>query len=458
MAISLRVLLLLCLASACGFPRPADVLSDGEIACTANQFVACDGTVLYTCNATGDGTTTQDCGASGCNADAKRCNQCTPNADSCGVGPNELDHCGPDGLPAGSDTCALACTAAPTPHCPYLEPRYLPDVCDAVATMSDFTVSNAANFDTGLDSGCNGGVIRQDGGPEICIVRYASIHITSTGTLIARGARALALVADNALRIEGVLDVSGHLAGFGPGGSTVTSGDAAGSNGGGGAGFATAGGAGGSPTTDGGGGLAGGKATDPSLVTVLVGGTRPTPGPNIGPIVGEGGGAATLIACRGAVLITGTIDAGGTGGGGGKSGLIAGSVFAGAGGGSGGNVVLQGVSIVVTGQVFANGGGGGAGATAQAQQGPAGTDGTRSATEAATGGAATGGGGAGGAGGRQGASPTVGLHPTSAGATPGGGGGSMGFFQTYTPMDVLPTLTPSAASPTFGTNKRIQTR
>jgi hypothetical protein len=52
------------LATACGFPQPADVPDPG--ACTANEFVACEGSTLQTCNAAGDGTTTHDCGAPSC--------------------------------------------------------------------------------------------------------------------------------------------------------------------------------------------------------------------------------------------------------------------------------------------------------------------------------------------------------------------------------------------------------
>ncbi len=325
-----------CLAAACGFPRPADVPDRG--ACIANEFIACEGSTLQTCNAAGDGTTTQDCGASGCNADAKRCNQCVPNSDSCGAAPNEIDHCGPDGLPAGQDACQLGCVAAPSPHCAYLEPRYLPDICDKVAALPNFTVDNIASFDTALDTNCNGGVLNQDGGPAICVVRYGSIAITSTGTLTVSGVRALALVADSDITVAGVLDVGGKGSAIGPGGGTVRSGaDESSSAGGGGAGFATVGGAGGSLTADGGGGLGGGQATDPSLVTVLIGGTTPNLGFPLSnpPRPGGGGGAATLIACRGVVSVSGTIDAGGGGGSGGGGGLTAGAKFSGTGGGSG---------------------------------------------------------------------------------------------------------------------------
>jgi hypothetical protein len=139
------------------------------------------------------------------------------------------------------------------------------------------------------------------------------------------------------------------------------------------------------------------------------------------------------------------------------------SKFSGTGGGSGGNVVLQGLSIVVTGQVFANGGGGGAGefvpAQGTKQAGFAGSNGTRSATESASGGTPPGTAGAGGTGGRQGAAPGIGFHPSDPNTgLPGGGGGSGGFFQTYAPSGVTPQLTPLVASPTFSPNKQIKTR
>lgn len=113
---------LLCLTTACDFPRPTDVPgvavdadSDATVdaaadtptdvsiafSCVANEFIACDANGARICNATGDGTITQDCGVVGCNTDARRCNQCIPDTDSCGSGASEVDHCGADGLPAG---------------------------------------------------------------------------------------------------------------------------------------------------------------------------------------------------------------------------------------------------------------------------------------------------------------------------------------------------------------------
>lgn len=476
----------ICFATACDFPRPTDVpgvavdaatdvtvdaAADAPldvsvaVSCTANEFIACDANGARICNATGDGTTTQDCGSSGCNPDARRCNQCLPNTDSCSMSVNKIDHCGSDGLLIGQDTCSIGCIATPVAHCAYIEPRYLPNACDALASMPTFTVTGSGNFDTNLDNNCTGGLVAQAGGPTICVVRYGSIQIAQFATLTVSGGRVLALVADTGVSVDGVLDISANGRTNGPGGGGVISGAKADfSTGGGGAGFMTAGGAGGSMDADGGGGVGGGSATDPSLLTVLVGGTRPAnsggPFSDGTAFSGGAGGAATLIACRGSVSIHGIVDAGGGGGQGGSDHLQGGQIefTAGAGGGSGGNVVLQGVAIVVTGQVFANGGGGGAGNSMNDGAGQNGADGTLSATNSAPGGPPVGSEGAGGAGGRQGAPPGIGRKPAGFPSTPGGGGGSVGFFQTYTPVGVAPTLTPIAASPLFGSNKMINKR
>jgi hypothetical protein len=144
---------------------------------------------------------------------------------------------------------------------------------------------------------------------------------------------------------------------------------------------------------------------------------------------------------------------------GGKPGNFAGSFWAGTGGGSGGNVVFQGLSVSVIGQVFANGGGGGAGwLQGSTQFGQAGADATRSTTVSAPGGVSFSGEGAGGAVGRLGASPGPGLHASNPNALPGGGGGSVGFFQSYAPVGASIELTPSSASPGFASHITISTR
>ncbi|HSS01235.1 MAG TPA: hypothetical protein VLM79_29455, partial [Kofleriaceae bacterium] len=396
---------LICSMVACDFPRPADVPSalidagpgapsdaapDTSVdaapdttttfTCTANEFIACDASGARICNAAGDGTLTQDCGLPGCNSDAKRCNQCIPDADTCnGV---VLDRCGPDGLPFSHETCLLECKTSPRAHCARVEPQYLPNVCDVSASLPDLVVDDSRMFDTTINDNCMGGVITQISGPEICVVHGGSIRIASGGSLTAFGSRALALVADRDLIVDGILDVSANGTGSGPGGASAESGDpVAAATGGGGAGFATVGAPGGSTSQDGGGGHGGLPATNPALVSVLIGGTRPTRRVGGAPAAGGAGGAATLIACRGPLSVSGTIDAGGGGGQGGRPGVTAGQMWSGAGGGSGGYVALQGLSITVTGLLYSNGGGGGAGWVLQrTQTGQSGEDGTRSTT------------------------------------------------------------------------------
>lgn len=379
------------------------------------------------------------------------CNRCDGNM---------LVTCDAGGNPT-PQACSLTCVDGPPAHCAYLEPRYLPDVCD-VGVPDELVVSSDAMFDTNLDAICNGGIIVQAGAAEICVVHHDTITIDAGAAFKVGGARALALVADHALTIAGTLDVSADRTTNGPGGGVIRSGTAPGNSevggaGGGGSGFQTPGGAGATSAIDGGGGNGGAQQLDPATLNVLVGGPRPDgmmssldPGP------AGGGGAATLISCNGTVSVTGLIDAGGGGGEGGFPVFI--GEIGGFGGGAGGYVVLQGIAVSVTGELYANGGGGGAGMTSARNEGIAGSDGTRSATAGASGGVAppneT---QHGGNGGFVGGLPAVGAHGAS-NTSPGGGGGSMGFFQSYTPAGVSPTLTPSAASPGFQPNANIKTR
>lgn len=212
---------------------------------------------------------------------------------------------------------------------------------------------------------------------------------------------------------------------------------------------------------DGGGSTGGALVADPSLGDVLLGGPRvpPSTSPLAFSFGGGGGGAATLIACRGVVSVTGTIAAGGGGGAGAVQPQLPVPQGGGHGGGAGGYVALQGLSINLTGKVFANGGGGSSGA-AFPNTGLPGHDGLRSAIAAASGGPGANGTGAGGMGGWIGGAPGFGFHPNPAvsGAQPGGGGGSVGFFQSFTPAGVSAALAPTAASPAFRPGKQVNTR
>jgi hypothetical protein len=421
--------------------------------CTPNEFVDCVGNVKRTCNGAGTGSVDEDCGAAGCNMTAKRCNVCMPSSLSCSS--NAVEHCTADGLNGPSDTCSLSCVSAPAPHCAYIQPNYaaLSNVCDSLATAPSFQISANQTLDTSQNNNCSS-VVTQTTGPEICVIRYGTYKIDAGKTLSVTGSRAFAVVTDGALTIDGTLDVSASGSTNGPGGGTVRSGAMADVDiGGGGAGFATAGG-----NANG-----GAAATNPADLVYLVGGPRPNDSQLVGS--GGGGGAAILISCRGAVTVsaTGLIDAGGGGGPGGVDTVMGNDSgaehFSAGGGGAGGNVVIEGTSVSVLGQVFANGGAGGGGSGVDVN-GNSGSDGTRSATVAAGGGGAVcGTGGVGGSGGREGAAPGNGTARTNAiSCSNAGGGGSVGFLQTYAPMGITPTLTPSAVSPAFRANRTIQTR
>jgi hypothetical protein len=275
-----------------------------SLSCTPGDFLECRGDNEVVCNAGGTDYEVDAC-QTGCSAASNGCNACVANTSVCGD--HMVEHCGADGMQAAPEMCQLDCVDAPTPHCGYLEPRYLPDVCDVPAS-GDLTISTSGMFDTTLNTNCNGGIIAQTGGPAICVVRYSTISITATSTLIVVGGNALALIADQSLSIDGVLDIGAKGVRDGPGGGFISSNDVGIGNGSaalgaGGAGFHTAGGAGGSGTADGGGHAGGAKSMDPAALTVLLGGTREqTADLQAG---GGGGGAATLVACRGSVSVTG---------------------------------------------------------------------------------------------------------------------------------------------------------
>jgi hypothetical protein len=370
--------------------------------------------------------------------------------------------------------CELGCADTPKAHCKYIEPRYMPEVCDTAATDDSFVVSNSAMLDPNLDLSCNGGIVPQQGAPAICVLRYRKIVVTPEGTLKVSGksetgnvesvGRSIAFIADEEITIEGALDVSADGFTNGPGGGLIMSGGKAeivspgAHKAGGGAGGKTAGAAGGA-VEDGGGGSGGLPTADPSLLAVFTGGAaggRATTGEVTVASSGGGGGAAMLVSCAGAITITGTIDAGGGGGSGGLS-LFGGAVPA-FGGGAGGYIVLQAKSIAVRGFVFANGGGGGTGTQADLTAGANGSDGLRSATDAAPGHPGINGGGRGGTGGVGTKLPTAGGKATMTGGSAGGGGASVGFLQTYTPEGIEATLTPVAVSPLFQPNIPSKTR
>ena len=397
------------------------------VTCTPGELQACVGDDALTCNARGDGY---------------------------------------DRVP-----CELGCKASPSVHCAYIEPRYLPDICDSPALTGSLSVVSSGMLDPNLDATCNGGVVDQTGAPSICVAHYGDISVASDVTLKILGSktatgRSIALVADNALRIDGVLDISADKDINGPGGGGISSGGApmvmssTTHVGGGGAGGKTAGGAGGSNAADGGANNGGLALADPAVLAVFMGGASAAKLSD-GSRGGGGGGGALLISCHGTVSIAGTVDAGGGGGGAGvyvpvtPTAGIGATAFA---GGAGGYVVVQAVHVEITGGMFANGGGGGGGMQASQLPGVDGEDGYQSSMFGARGGTSQNGEGRGGNGGARLVLPGVGGKPTTSPATAGGGGGSTGFLQVYTPPDIAPMITPTDASPAFQPSGTIKTR
>jgi hypothetical protein len=395
------------------------------VECSPNTFEECRGDRALTCNATGNNYDLVECefgcGAGGC-------------------------------LPCNTTDCEK-----------HIIPKYLPNVCNELAAGDPLTFSSQT-IDTTNALSCHS-VVPQANGPEICVFHRSAITIAANQTLRVIGTRAIAIVADRELKIDGVLDVSANVGEFGtsgaaahgPGGGFVMSGGLGDTNdgsGSGGAGFKTPGGAGGKR----GGSAANGGAmgTDPSFLSFLVGGTAP---PRVNGIFsGFAGGAATIISCRSTVSVAGLIDAAGGGGGGGHYVNFT-THFPAGGGASGGNVVIQGMNVSITGQLFANGGGGGAGENSQElfeSFGDPGQKGRRSSATA-QGGPGLNGGGTGGTGGAGVLFGGSGGAPSIASGFGGAGGGSTGFLQTYTPQNVTPTITPTEASPALQGNQAIPT-
>ena len=341
---------------------------------------------------------------------------------------------------------ASGCLPCNTTDCEtHLIPRFAPDVCTDLSSIASREYLDDTEINSSDDANCTE-IITQPPGPEICVIRASTIRIATNRTLKVRGSRAIALVADRELDIEGILDISADATVNGPGGGLVKSG-ASSNQAGGGAGYRTAGGAGASDSGDGGSSNGGAPGSSPLLLATLNGGAQPAAAPTASQ-PGGAGGAGLLVSCRATVSISGTLDAGGGGGVGdfGDSQPPYATYIA-AGGGTGGTIVIAGLAVTISGQVYANGGGGGGGGV----PGFAGMDGQRS-TSAALGGPQGGFNSGGGPGGNGGAldAPLHGGRPigvSNCGLGCGAGGGSAGYVVVLTPTGAAPQLAPLAASP-----------
>ena len=428
--------------------------------CEPGAFLGCEEDVAQFCGADGLTIASTSCDA-GCNAGAARCNECVPDATTCATG--EVVHCGSDGLVASTESCAAGCVdEGGGPRCAHIVPAFLPNVCDAQASLPAFEIDDVVprSFDTDDNTKCNGGIIKMHPtGPEICVVRARTIALSSPLTVL--GSRAIAFVADGELIATSTIDVSARGSASGPGGGVRVSGAAPSTAGGG----ASGGGAGGKQAGASGGALgdlglnsgAGGAVSDQFVIGSFEGGARAGSAnvlvPNYGPQGGGGGGALMLVSCTDEVIAAGIIDAAGGGGGAGGDGVATAvtKLMGGAGGGAGGYVVLQGANVTASGAMFANGGGGGGGCSGEGCRGKPGEDGNHSR---ARGGAGTGSGTAGGTGSLGTSPPTNGVTSLSAGS-PGGGGGASGRFQIFVPAGVTPSV---STQPAFEPHRTIETR
>lgn len=421
------------------------------VACTPGDVAACRGDEAIVCSDSGTNYDVNHCNlgcrpSTGC---VTQVTECTPGVVRCGE--KVLERCNPAGE-FEAEACAVSCIDAPAPHCAYLEPQYLPDVCDVPATEAHLDLGSV---NTDNDTLCNGGIVHQtDMAPDICVVRYKTITVPAGSTEAKiSGSRVLALVADESVAIEGTLDVSADATVNGPGSGLFSSGGVAFTTGGGGAGASSPGAPGGSSSGTGG-AANGGPIFAPSPILVLRGGARARSACDF-PFFcaaeqsGGAGGAFAAIACRGAVTASGLIDAGG---GGGHLGDLAANY--GAGGGSGGFVALQALQVSVSGRVYANGGGGGDGKST-INFSLSGSDGYRS-SDYPGGAFLSHDGGYGGPGELRLHAARPGTRGT--GERAGGGGGAMGSLQVFTPSGVTPALAPADASPMFSNPRSVRIR
>jgi hypothetical protein len=295
----------------------------------------------------------------------------------------------------------------------------------------------------------------QTGGPSLCIVAGTVINIASGITVRGIGPNPLVLFATRSISIAGSLDVSTHsnetiggAPAMGAGARSATDCAAIGTDGqpgkllnnndlgGGGAGggsFGTVGGAGG---TGGNGNIGQGNPVAGGAAGAVVGGCPgghggEGEGGGVGGGIGGNGGGAVYLLAGESILVSGTINASGSGGGAGTDGIF--SSGGGGGGGAGGLIGLEASRVLNDGTLFANGGGGGGGGGSQAtNHGVAGGDPTGALTAAIGGTGGNGGGGDGGTGSTGAVTGVAGKNSqNSSKCAGGGGGGGAGVIRVF---------------------------
>ncbi len=390
-----------------------------------------------------------------------------------------LRTCTQIGTMAVDTPCGWGCVPAPAPHCAQLQPTggavmgsdVAPDpsllsikLADAIVNTDDGSITANAATLRSAGSGTIAGIDFELRGTDASMFRFASLTVSGPITVI--GSRGLALVADGAIDVEGVIDATasciktaanvGGFAGGTSGNSAAGSGAGAGgggdnSTGGGGGAYGGNGGNGGRSS---GTGALGGTAFGDDLISILAGGGGGGGGGGgKGGSGGDGGGAIELASnTRIAVTSGGGINAGGCGGYGAQQGN------GGGGGGAGGTIVLEAPTIAIAGALAVNGGGGGAGGDCTGSPTGDGMPGQLARTSAAGGQPCGTGGGPGGFGGAGDIGKLAGGAGGNANHS-GGGGGGVGRIRMNTrrgaPVDTTggtlsPALTDSPTTCTQG--------
>jgi hypothetical protein len=290
--------------------------------------------------------------------------------------------CGSDGTVEDTTSCALGCHAQEA-RCNDLDPSNgLAPHLDLAVDATDIVLTDGAVIDTTSGSVTNGNgsglsvssAFDDAGRPVgIFVIRAKSFR---AGDVTVRGDRALAIVSDGDVILEGVLSVSADLKENGPGalpeaGCTGEDGPGDGPQwaGGGGGGYGTAGGKGGNAGSHQGG--AGGEVAGNLSIQPLRGGCPGGGGASSGSAPehrgpGGGGGAVQVVSrTRIEIHSNGFLAAQGAGAKGYTGGLniicINGAAcFPGHGGGSGGGILIEAPEVLLASGagLVANGGGG----------------------------------------------------------------------------------------------------
>jgi hypothetical protein len=159
---------------------------------------------------------------------------------------------------------------------------------------------------------------------------------------------------------------------------------------------------------------------------------------------GASGGAIQLVAGTSITIESGGVVAA-TGGGGGPSGTsMANAVQTGSGGGSGGAILIESLSVTLTGTIAANGGGGGGNSAGNVY----GQDGQNGSTAAMGSGTGSGLGGSGAA--AATVAGTAGANGNNLDIPPGGGGGGAGWIRINSMT--APSLSGATLSPSNGSS------